>query len=270
MEKKKISFIVLSWNSEKYLKSCINSILNLKKYDVEIYIVDNGSKDDSVKIIESIKDTRIILIKLNKNMGTTISRNKALHMLGSTCYLCILDSDTVINEQAIEIMISYLELHEDCGIVGPSMVNGDGIKQIPYRKFPTWKIKLLKACPIRKISQKGEKIESYDINDITEEFSCDYLISACWMMRYDSYKEIGDLDEHIFYSPEDVEYCMRIREKGYDIVHLSKAQIIHYYQRISKKKLISKANITHFEGIYYILKKYKNFLKQYYKKGEKT
>ena len=115
------------------------------------------------------------------------------------------------------------------------------------------------------ISKKGEKIENYDEKEITDEFKCDYLISACWMMRYETYKKIGKLDEKIFYSPEDVEYCMRIREKGLEIVHLRKAEIIHYYQRISKKKLISKANITHFTGIHYILKKYRKFLRKYRK-----
>ena len=56
---------------------------------------------------------------------------------------------------------------------------------------------------------------------------------------------------------------MRIRSKGLEIVHLRNAEIVHYYQRISKKKLISKANITHFIGIHYVLKKYKKFLKEY-------
>lgn len=152
------------------------------------------------------------------------------------------------------------------GIVGPAMVNGMGEKQIPYRRFPTWRIKLLKACPIKSLNKIGERLEKYDVT--SDEVNCDYLISACWFMRFDTYKKLGDLDEKIFYSPEDVEYCMRARFNGYEIVHLQKAQIIHFYQRISKKKLISKANITHFWGIHYVLKKYKKFLKEYYKGEE--
>lgn len=267
---KKISFVILSWNSEKYLADCIKSILSIKKYHYDIFLIDNGSTDNSIKIIENFKDDRINLIKLDKNYGTTISRNKGLSLIKKTDYICILDSDTIINEESIEIMTKYLDNNIQVGIVGPAMVNGIGEKQIPFRKFPNWKIKLLKACPIKSISAKGEALEKYDDSKSKEEFKCDYLISACWFMRYDTYKVLGNLDERIFYAPEDVEYCMRARANNYEIVYLPKAQITHFYQRISKKKLISKANITHLWGIHYVLKKYNKFLKDYYKKGERN
>ena len=113
------------------------------------------------------------------------------------------------------------------------------------------------------MNEKGQILENYLEESITDEFECDYLISACWLMRYDIYKKLGGLDEKIFYSPEDVEYCMRAKSRGYKIVHLRKAKIIHIYQRISKKKLISKVNLSHLLGIRYVLKKYKKFLKEY-------
>lgn len=260
---KKISYVILSYNSERYLKDCIESILNIKNFNIDVYICDNGSQDNSVKIINEFNDKRINLIELEKNYGTTISRNKCLRLIKDTDYICVLDSDTIINEEAMKIMTEYLDAHGNVGLVGPSMEGINGEKQIPFRKFPTWKIKLYKAVPIKSISKKGEEIENYNQNIVTDEFICDYLISACWMMTYETYKKIGELDEKIFYSPEDVEYCMRVRANGLDIVHLRKAKIIHYYQRISKKKLISKANITHFIGIHYVLKKYKKFLKEY-------
>lgn len=262
----KVSFVILSWNSEKYLYDNITSIIKLKEIDYEIYIIDNGSIDNSKSIVRSfMNNEKIKLIELEKNYGTTVSRNKGLTSIKKTDYICILDSDTVINENAILYMTKYLKNNKDVAIVGPGMVNGNGIKQIPYRKFPTWKIKLLKACPIKKISYIGEKIEGYDIDNLPMDFECDYLISACWTLTYETYKKLGNLDEKIFYAPEDVEYCMRARASGMKIVHLRTVEIVHYYQRISKKKLISKANITHFWGIMYILRKYKKFLKQYRK-----
>ena len=104
---KKISFIVLSYNSEKYIEDCLESILKIEKYKVHIYVIDNGSKDSSIEIINKIKNEQITLIKLEKNYGTTISRNKGLHLIKETDFICILDSDTIINEKAIEIMVNY-------------------------------------------------------------------------------------------------------------------------------------------------------------------
>ena len=263
-----ISFIILSYNSEKYLKNCLESILSIKKYNTKIFIIDNGSTDNSTKIIEEyqIKNKNIDLVKLTKNYGTTISRNIGLHKVEQDDYICILDSDTIINENAITIMIEYLKSHYDVAIVGPSMINTKGEKQIPYRKFPNWKIKIYKAVPIKNIQKKGEQLENYNISPLPYAFECDYLISACWMLRYNAYKKIGDLDEKIFYAPEDVEYCMRARKKGYKVVHLKNAQIVHYYQRISKKKFLSKVNFSHLLGLYYVLKKYNKFLREYNKR----
>ena len=161
----KISYVILSYNSEKYLKGCLESILNVKNFEIEIYICDNGSQDNSVQIIEKLNDNRIHLIKLEKNYGTTVSRNKCLEIVKNTDYICILDSDTIINEEAMQIMTEYLKKHEEVGLVGPAMKGINGEKQIPFRKFPTWKIKLYKAMPIKYISKKGEKIETSTNND---------------------------------------------------------------------------------------------------------
>ena len=262
---KKISFVILTWNSDKYITNCIESINTICNFCTQIIIVDNGSTDNTVDILNKYKENKNIeIVFLPKNYGTTKSRNIALNKVNSdTDYICILDSDTVINSNAIDILAEYLEKHPETAIVGPSMSNERGEKQIPYRKFPSWRIKLLKACPNKKMNEKGQRLESYPEESITDEFECDYLISACWLMRYDIYKKLGNLDEKIFYSPEDVEYCMRAKSQGYKIVHLRKAKIIHIYQRISKKKLISKVNLSHLLGIRYVLKKYKKFLKEY-------
>lgn len=264
---KKISFVILTYNSDSYIEECIESIKKINKIAKEIIIVDNGSVDNTKKIIKKCATDEVKLIELDKNYGTTISRNIGLHSIKETDYVCILDSDTIINEDAILILTKYVEDNDDVAIVGPTMTNKQGEKQTPYRKFPTWKIKLYKICPIKSIRSKGEKIEKYDVKELPDSFECDYLISACWVMKYDTYKVLGDLDEKIFYAPEDVEYCMRARQKGFKIVHLKNAKIIHLYQRISRKKLFSKANYTHILGLRYVLKKYKKFLKQYRKEG---
>lgn len=262
----KISFVILTWNSSKYIKNCIDSLNTILNFSVQIIIVDNGSTDGTVEILKKYKKqmNNLEVIFLSQNIGTTKSRNIALKLIDDDAnYICILDSDTIINENAIEVMSNYLLQNQNVALVGPAMVNEHNEYQIPYRKFPNWKIKLLKAFPIRKISKIGEKMEAYPSESISDEFECDYLISACWMMRYGIYIKLGNLDEKIFYSPEDVEYCMRARSKGYRIVYLKKAKIVHLYQRISKKKFISKINFSHLLGINYVLKKYKKFLKEY-------
>ena len=79
------------------------------------------------------------------------------------------------------------------------------------------------------------------------------------MFRRDLPESIGLLDEKIFYSPEDVEYCVRAWKKGLRVIYCPEAHIIHATQRISKKKLISKHNWEHLKGLIYFFGKYSLF-----------
>ncbi|MBQ6479660.1 MAG: glycosyltransferase, partial [Anaerolineaceae bacterium] len=75
----KISFVILTWNSEKVISACLDSIAEISEQDKEIIIVDNGSSDKTVEIIDQFikanSQITIRLIQLEKNYGTTISRN---------------------------------------------------------------------------------------------------------------------------------------------------------------------------------------------------
>ena len=72
----------------------------------------------------------------------------------------------------------------------------------------------------------------------------------------DLMNKIGLLDEKIFYSPEDVEYCVRTWKAGFRVIYKPRARIIHATQRISKKKLISRHNWEHIKGLIYFFNKY--------------
>jgi GT2 family glycosyltransferase len=147
------------------------------------------------------------------------------------------------------------------------MCNKENIKQIPYRKFPTLKLKLLKGIPIKLLNNIGDNLEKYKNIEDKDEILSDYLISACWLMHFDAFRKIGFFNERIFYAPEDVEYCIRCWLNEMKVVHLKKAEIIHIYQRISKKNLVSWINISHFKCLLYVLYKYRNFLRNRRKIG---
>ena len=109
--KKNISFIILTWNSNKYITRCLDSIENeMIGWDTIVYIIDNGSIDDTVEQISlwnnSNRFIKLNLTKLKENKGTTFSRNiglkKALNRKG---YICVLDSDTQINKEAISTLV---------------------------------------------------------------------------------------------------------------------------------------------------------------------
>ena len=262
MEQCDIGFVILTWNSERYIEKCIESIFLLRDFRVVICVVDNGSSDKTIQILKELKKHALVqeidldIIRLDKNRGTTVSRNlgikKILHKIKN---LCILDSDTVINKDAVQDMLQVLYENKKNGIVGPRMATSGGIEQQSGRNIPTMRLKLLKVMPIKTLREKGEameRISNFDGNVVP----VGYLMSACWFMRADLVHEIGFLDEKIFYAPEDVEYCLRAWENGYRVLLDRRVEIIHEWQRLSRKKFISKHNWEHLKGLFYLYSKY--------------
>lgn len=259
MPKYDLAFVILTWNSEGYIAKCLQSINTINSFDVKVYVIENGSRDKTSQVLQRLqKELRHInleIIPLSENKGTTVSRNIGLRKAYQEAkYICILDSDTVINENAIQYMIDVLEKNSQIGIVGPMLKGLDGAIQNSGRGIPTVVLKALKVLPIKRLKQKGESLEKIPKNtDITQ---VGYLMSACWLLPSSLIEKIGFLDENIFYAPEDVEYCLRAWQEGYQVVYAKKVSIIHAWQRLSRKKLFSKHNWEHIKGLIYLFHKY--------------
>ncbi|NMD37288.1 MAG: glycosyltransferase [Christensenellaceae bacterium] len=256
-----VTFVILTWNSEKVIKNCLESIYNLKETNAQVVVIDNGSKDNTVKIIESfinqtISNKELELIKSKENLGTTITRNMGIKKAKEGYNICILDSDTVINDDAINLMIDYLNKNPKCGIVGPRMKDSKGVEQTSARNFPTVTEKFLKVIPLKSIQKIANDLHTIKNTEGKIIHEADYLMSACWLLQKGLIDNVGLLDENIFYAPEDAEYCIRVWKSGYSVVYNGEANIIHEWQRISKQKFFSKMNKVHLQGLYYMFKKH--------------
>lgn len=256
---KKIGFVILTWNSSRYIKKCIDSILKFNDIDVEISICDNGSNDETKNILNEYGKRENVLVKyLEKNYGTTKSRNIAIKALSKCDYLCILDSDTEIkSEDEFLKLVEYLDNNPKCGIIGPTLVSLDGSLQYSGRNFPLLREKFYKVLPFKNLKEKAHLMEHVNYDEQPDYFSVGYLMSACWLMKWESFEKIGYLDEKIFYAPEDVEYCARCWKAGLKVVYCKEVSIIHEWQRISRKKLFSKHNFEHIKGLFYLNRKHK-------------
>ena len=218
----RIHFVILTWNSEKVIGQCLASMMKFREFEVNVCIVDNGSQDRTVDVVEQMiregipGHCSIQIIRLLENMGTTISRNigikQVITQAGPEDFVCILDSDTEVNEQAMQTLASVLRDDPSNGIVGPKMHSLDGSIQTSGRRIPTVTEKILKVLPSKALQEKGNQMQQMDHTDSLCPVG--YLMSACWMMRPPLFDEVGLLDENIFYAPEDVEFCIRVWKKG--------------------------------------------------------
>ena len=258
-----VAFVILTWNSEKYVRCCIESVLGLGELCVSVYVVDNGSTDSTIEILKTLAadDNRVHVLPQEKNLGTTVSRNIAfreiLTMSNQPGYVCVLDSDTVSNRLAFESVLEALEADSTIGVAGPSLLGSDGLIQKSGRNLPTLKIKLFKAFPCRGLQERAEKLETSLAPVVNGVQNVGYLLSACWVMPTSSLWKVGLLDEAIFYAPEDVDWCVRCHGAGLRVVRVHGPAITHYYQRLSKRKLLSKMNVEHIKGLVYYFAKHR-------------
>ena len=137
METPKVSIIMAVYNGEEFLRDSILSVLNQTHKDFEFIIVNDGSSDNSLKIIEDFQknDSRIKIVNNNQNLGLTKSLNIGfIESKGE--YIARLDSGDISLPKRIEKQVNFLDVHKNIGLVGTWMyiinTKGDIIKEIKY------------------------------------------------------------------------------------------------------------------------------------------
>ncbi len=252
-----LSFVILTWNSDGHIQKCINSIhssLSDSDYTYEIFVVDNGSTDNTVRFLnESSKKHGNIIkpILLDSNTGTTYPRNLAIKKATGE-YLVVLDSDVIVGNGSIDLLILQIGSDKSIGMAVPKLVYGSGTLQKSTDVFPTVWRKLYRYFFLKYIENSEASTETNGaIRNV------DYAISAFWLIKREVVQEVGLLDENIFYAPEDVDYCLRIWKKGYKIVYVPGACSIHNAQEISRGFKLNKAMIEHVKGLLYFFNKHK-------------
>ena len=128
----KVSVVIPVYNVEKFLKECLNSIINQSLEDIEIICVDDGSTDNSPKILKeySLKDNRIKIIS-QENGGHAVATNNGM-ALANGKYLYLMDSDDILELNALEELYEYAENKNVDFVLFPAM-NYDNDKNRYYK-----------------------------------------------------------------------------------------------------------------------------------------
>ena len=216
--------------------------------------MDNGSVDGTVALIEKLRcgrDSFVLPIYLEKNTGTTCSRNLALKRARGK-YICVMDSDVILQKGTLSALIQILESESSAGLVAPRLVYPDGRWQKSTDDFPTIFTKIRRYFWLRNIEKRESKASKTE-----NPVPVDYAISAFWVLKKEVLEKIGLLDENIFYAPEDVDYCLRIWLGGYKVLYSAQNQVTHDAQEISRNWKLNLSTIRHIKGLLYYFRKHR-------------
>lgn len=230
-EKTKCAIVIVNYNTRDLLLACLESIYANAgpKYKYDIYVVDNASTDSSVEAVKE-KYPRVLILPQGKNLGFAKANNFALRVIDSE-YTLLLNPDTIIVDNCLELLLDYMEQHEDIGAVGCKVVLPDGtLDKACKRGFPTPASSFWYLTGVSKLFPKVRRFGGYQLNylDENEINEVDSLVGAFMLIRVKALDEVGLLDENFFMYGEDIDLCYRIRKAGWKVVYNPQVKIIHY------------------------------------------
>ena len=230
-----LSIVIVSWNVEELLAACLRSInVNKGDLEVEVIVVDSASQDGTVAMVRE-QFPHVTMLAQADNVGFPLGNNIGLAQ-ASGDYLLLLNPDTEIVGDALQTMVSYLSAHPHVGMIGPELLNTDRSHQSSRRRFPTlltgiFESTWLQTCAPRHI------LRDYYMEDTRDEeiVSADWVNGACMLTTRDVYERVGGMDPGYFMYSEELDWCRRIKDAGYDITYLPTAKVLHHQGKSSEQ-----------------------------------
>lgn len=259
-----VSIVIISWQMRDLLEVCLDTLFKqTKDITFELILINNNSTDGTVEMIEE-QFPQVILVNNKENRGVAPARNQGLKMAKGK-YILILDADMELVDNSVKVLFDFMEATPEAGICGCKLISTEGDLQYSCKRFPTLLSFFFRRLERFDSVRNSKTLVRHTYSDWAhdEVREVDYVIGACQFFRRDLLPEVGLYDEHIFYGPEDLDFCLRMRKAGHSVFYVPETHIIHHEQRITKKKFFSKITLKHLLGILYLYKKYKGGLQKY-------
>jgi len=259
-----LSVIIVTWNSDKEVEDCVNSLIRFNKnIPAEIIIIDNASKDNTVNILKnySVQNDFIKIILNEDNKGFTVANNQGIKIAKGENVL-LLNPDTKVTEGSLEKLIEVVDKFEGAGAVAPQLLNEDHTIQPSCRTFPKYwdmfcEISLLsKIFPMSRIFSRW-KMNYFNHNEIDE---VQQPMAAALLIKKSVMDKVKGFDERYKMFFNDVDLCKSIVDSGYKIYFYPDAKIFHLKGASVYKDRKNMLRIWNDDCIKYFKKHQNNFL----------
>lgn len=232
-----LSIVIVNWNVRELLRRCLHSVYRATgaSLQVEVIVVDNASSDGSVAMVPE-DFPQVHLIANDENLGFTRGNNQAIAQCRGR-YVLLLNPDTEVVGDALSTMVRYMDDHPQVGALGPQLLNPDGSVQSSRRRFPTIATAFLESTILQQWFPDNQVLRRYYVRDRGDDEvqEVDWVVGACLLARRQAIEQVGLLDEEFFMYSEEMDWCRRFKERGWRVVYLPTAQVIHHEARSSEQ-----------------------------------
>lgn len=217
---KSIGIVICNYNKKEYVIACIKSVLESIITDYDIFVIDNASNDGSAEAIPHEYGSLVTVIRNETNLGGSGGFNTGIRFVAAKGYqyVCCLDNDVLLDENALSCMKEFMEANPNVGMVGAKiyhMQNPAYIQQYGLTIDFT-------ACQATTLYA-----DVLDSDSIPEVIYCDTVAACVAMIPVSVIKKVGAMPEDNFIYWDDMEWGYRIKQEGYQVAAIASAKALH-------------------------------------------
>lgn len=232
----KVAVIILNYNSSADCHKCIGFLKQQQGVEAEIVVVDNCSREEERKAVESIcKEEGCTFIANNENRGYNAGNNVGLRYATEKGYEYALIANPDMEFPQEDYLLRLAEMmqsDEEIVVCGSDIIGADGIHQSPMGKDGNWRSSFGWT---KDILHRKQKNEAYDfIDNHKESHYCHKISGCCLMLRMSFIKEIGFFDEKVFLYCEEAILSRQVEIAGKKMYYLATAQAVHRHVKSDK------------------------------------
>ncbi len=225
----KLSIVIVNYNVKHYLWQCLDSVRRASKgLDVETWVVDNASIDDSIALLR--KDfPEVHYIENTENVGFARANNQAIRQATGDLVL-LLNPDTFVAEDTLADCIRFFTEHPKAGALGIHMINRDGSFAPESRRgLPTPATSFYKVIGLCNLYPTHPRFGRYYMGHLPENIDgkIEVISGAYMMIRREALKQVKLLDEDYFMYGEDIDLSYRIAQAGWECWY-TPSLMLHY------------------------------------------
>jgi GT2 family glycosyltransferase len=252
-----ISIIIVTWNSQEFIRNCLDSIfLSQVNFASEVVVVDNNSSDETAKIVEQLYP-QVNLTQNKENLGYAKGNNQGIEESRGE-YVLLLNPDTQVLEDSLSLMYRFMEENPNAGALGPKLLNPDKTVQPSCREFPTFSTLIWEFSGLSRLFPRSRVFGGWRMGyfDFDRQREVDQPMASCLMLRRTALEDVGIFDESLAMFFNDVDLCYRIKEGGWRIHFYPEAKVIHHKGGSTRKAKARMIWLSHL-AFYKFFKKHK-------------
>lgn len=226
-----VSAVIVNYNAGQFLTACIDSALAQMS---EVLVVDNASTDFSLELCAEYfpEEPKLKIIRNATNLGFAAACNIGIAQATGT-YVLFLNPDCILSAGSLQRMLQVLEINLEAGMAGGLLTNQDGTEQAGGRRaVPTPWRSFVRAFGLYRFAKYWPRLFSdFHLHKQAlpdRPIEVEAISGALMLVRREAVENVGLWDEGYFLHCEDLDWCMRFRQKGWKILFVPDAPVVHH------------------------------------------